>query len=559
MSTGTTVPRHPVGTSGAVEHAKADELNYLHQAAAKALATNGVDSVFGLAGDGNLFLVDSYSRIPGVRYYAAVHEAGVVMMACGYAQRTGRLGVATVTRGPGLTNTLTALTEAVRVRAPMVMIVGDTPSDDYEHVQDVDQAAFVLPTGAGFEQVRSADTALRDLAVAAQRAFAEQRPVVLNVPHAFWWEHVSDAVLVWQHDPQVIAPDPEMLDRAAGALVSARRPIIVAGRGASSADARDAILELSRRLEAPVATTLRAMDLFRDHPWNVGIFGNLASIAAQDVVARADCVIFFGAGLNQRTTDRNRLIAGKAVISVDLDRSLLSRRAFVDVGVVGDVAATANAMLGLLDEAEIVPSGFGPSISALLADKDTPLTPNKPAYIDEVFDVVDAQFATDRTVVYDTGRYVFTAVRRVHVPHPDAYVHTFGYGAIGLGMGAAIGAAVADPRPVLFAVGDGGFMNGGMTEFNTAVRYGLDITVVVLNDGAYGAEFAQFAARDMDPSTSQITWPPLADVAEALGGRGFTAANRTELEAALKAAQDIQTPTLIDVRLDPADIPPEAH
>jgi acetolactate synthase I/II/III large subunit len=534
-------------------------LSYLHQAVAEALASNGVDSVFGLAGDGNLFLVDSYSRLPGVRYYAAVHEAGVVMAACGYAQRTGRLGVATVTRGPGLTNTLTALIEAARVRTPMLLIIGDTPADDYEHVQDVDQAAFVLPTGAGLEQVRHPDTALRDLAVAVQRAFAEQRPVVFNMPHAFWWEQTTETGRTWQHDSPVVAPDADVLDRATGALLSARRPLIVAGRGAISAAARDAIGKLSERLEAPVATTLRGMDLFRGHPWNAGIFGTLASIAAQDVMARADCVIFFGAGLNQRTTDRTRLIAGKAVISVDIERSVISRRPFVDVGVVGDVAATARAMLELMAEAEIAPSGFGPSIAAVLADKDTPLTPNQPAYIDEVFDVIDAQFPPDRTVVYDTGRYVFTAVRRVHVPHPVAYVHTFGYGAIGLGMGAAVGAAVADPRPVLFAVGDGGFMNGGLAEFNTAVRYGLDITVVVLNDGSYGAEYAQFATRDMDPSISLFGWPPFAALADALGGRGFTATSRAELEVALKAAQDIQAPTLIDVRLDPAAIPPEAH
>jgi thiamine pyrophosphate-dependent acetolactate synthase large subunit-like protein len=539
--------------------AKADELKYLHQAMAETLAVNGVNSVFGLAGSGNLFLVDSYSRLPDVGYYAAVNEAGVVMAACGYAQRTGGLGVATVTRGPGLTNTMTALVEATRTRTPMVLIVGDTPADDYEHVQNVDQAPFVAPTGAGFEQVRRADTALRDLAVAVRRAFAEQRPIVLNVPHEFWWEQTSETTGAWQHDIQSVAPDADAIDRAAGALFNARKPLIVAGRGASSQPAREAILELSRRLEAPVATTLRGMDLFRGHPWNVGIFGTLASIAAQDVIARADCVIFFGAGLNQRTTDRTHLTTGKAVVSVDLDRSVISRQSFVDVGVVGDAAASATAILALLDEAEIQPSGFGPSIAAVLADPTTPLTPNNPTHIDHVFDLIDAQFAPERTLVYDTGRYVFTAARRVHVQHPSAYVHTFGYGAIGLGMGAAIGAAVADPRPVLFAVGDGGFMNGGLIEFNTAVRYGLDITVVVINDGSYGAEYAQFAARGMDPSTSKIEWPPFADLAEAFGGRGFTATNQSELEVALKAAQDIRTPTLIDVRLDPADIPVEVH
>jgi thiamine pyrophosphate-dependent acetolactate synthase large subunit-like protein len=534
-------------------------VNYLHQVMAETLVANGVDSIFGLAGDGNLFLVDTYTRIPGVRYYAAVHEAGVVMAACGYAQRTGRLGVATVTRGPGLTNTLTALVEAARVRAPMIMIVGDSPADDYEHVQDVDQAAFVLPTGAGFEQVRRPDTALRDLAIAVRRAFAEQRPIVLNVPHAFWWELTSETATPWQYDTQVVAPDADALDRAAGALLSARKPLIVAGRGAaSSPGAYEAILELSKRLHAPLGTTLRGMDLFAGHPWNIGIFGNLASLAAQDVIARADCVVFFGAGLNQRTTDSTRLTAGKAVISVDLDRSVISRRPFVDVGVVGDAAATATALLELLEQADLAPTGFGPSIAALVADKNRPLTPNKPAYIDDVFDTIDAHFPADRTVVYDTGRSVFTAIRRVHVPHPSAYVHTFGYGAIGLGMGAAVGAAVADPRPVLFAVGDGGFMNGGLVEFNTAVRYGLDITVLVLNDGSYGAEYAQFAVRDMDPSTSLFTWPSFADLADALGGRGFTATNPAELEIALKLTQDITTPTLIDIKLDPADVPREA-
>jgi thiamine pyrophosphate-dependent acetolactate synthase large subunit-like protein len=100
-------------------------------------------------------------------------------------------------------------------------------------------------------------------------------------------------------------------------------------------------------------------------------------------------------------------------------------------------------------------------------------------------------------------------------------------------------------------------MNGGLVEFNTAVRYGLNITVLVLNDSSYGAEYAQFAVRDMDPSTSLFTWPSFADLADALGGRGFTATNLAELEIALKVTQDITTPTLIDIKLDPADVPRE--
>jgi thiamine pyrophosphate-dependent acetolactate synthase large subunit-like protein len=166
---------------------------------------------------------------------------------------------------------------------------------------------------------------------------------------------------------------------------------------------------------------------------------------------------------------------------------------------------------------------------------------------------VDRAFPAERTYVLDGGRNFLNAITLVHAPGPRAYIHTVNFGSIGMGMGHAIGAAFGAPeRPVLLVTGDGGFMHEGITEFRTAVRYGLDLTVVVLNDGAYGAEHIQLKNRAIDPAISVFDWPDFGPVATSLGGRGFTARNLAELDDALaKTSARGEPPLLIDVKIDP--------
>jgi thiamine pyrophosphate-dependent acetolactate synthase large subunit-like protein len=196
------------------------------------LADHGVDTLFGLAGDGNLFFIDYFIREKLGTYVAAAHEAGAVLMAGGYANVSGRVGVATVTHGPALTNTVTALVENVRSRTPIVLIAGDTTSGEKENLQDIDQQPIVLPTGAGFEQVRSPETVADDLAMAMRRALTERRPLVLNVPVEYQWADIDyRPAPLRSAGPQALAPDPAVLDQAMGILAYARRPIVLAGRG----------------------------------------------------------------------------------------------------------------------------------------------------------------------------------------------------------------------------------------------------------------------------------------------------------------------------------------
>ena len=153
-----------------------------YNVAARSLADLGLEVVFGLVGDGNLFLIDSLIREFGVCYISAAHESAVVSMADAYARVSGKTGVAIVTHGPGLTNTVTALTEAARNNTRLLLICGDTPSAEREHLQDIHQREVIQATGAGFEEVRASGSIGADLAVAVRRMRTERRPIVLNFP-----------------------------------------------------------------------------------------------------------------------------------------------------------------------------------------------------------------------------------------------------------------------------------------------------------------------------------------------------------------------------------------
>ena len=153
-----------------------------YEAAGETLKRLGVDALFGLMGGANLHLVAHWHTTLGLPYYAARHEGGAIAMADGYARVSGRVGVATVTEGPGLTNTLTALTEAVKAGSPVLLIAGDTPARTRWHPQDIDQDAVVSAVGAGVERVRGPDMVVQDLARAYHRALVEQRPIVISIP-----------------------------------------------------------------------------------------------------------------------------------------------------------------------------------------------------------------------------------------------------------------------------------------------------------------------------------------------------------------------------------------
>lgn len=531
---------------------------HVYQGIAHAVCDHGIDTMFGLMGDANLFMVDSFVRDCGGRFVPAAHEGSSVLMALAYAHVAGKVGVATVTHGPGLTNCMTALTEGARGHIPMVLLAGDTPVDTPRHLQSIDQRELAKATGAGFEQLRTPETVGMDVARAFYRAQVERRPIVLNMPADFMWQemrHKKQLLEVFT-SPGGVAQG-AILDEAIGMIASARRPMVLAGGGAVAA--RDQLIRLADRLQAPLATTLKAKGLFHDHPYNIDIFGTLSTPAAYDLIAQSDCIICFGTALHDFTTDRGKLMQDKRIVQVDVEPTSIGGGLHPDAALVADAGLTAETILYWLNEAEIPPSGFTNelNIETLTAH---PAGTSKTAegcvnYI-HALKRLEQALPTDRILVTDGGRFMTEVWCRISVPDPQSFVATTNFGSIGIGLQEAVGAGLAAPdRPVVLFTGDGGFMMGGINEFNTAVRLGLDLIVIVANDSAYGAEHIQFLDRKMDPSLTEFHWPSFAEVATSLGGQGIAVHNNDELEAALAMLETRAGPVLIELRLDPHDVP----
>ncbi|GHA43819.1 acetolactate synthase [Amylibacter ulvae] len=536
-----------------------DKKEYMHQSIAQAVRDHGVDIMFGLVGDANLFMANHFVNGCGGKLVPAAHEGGSVLMALAYTQSAGKIGVATVTQGPGLTNCFTALREGVVARRPMILLCGDTPVTAAFHPQNIDQREVVKATGAGFEQVQSPQTAARDVANAFFRAHKERRPIVVNIPSDFMWAEVEHQSVVFPR-PSVagVITEGTVHEEAIGMIASAKRPLILAGSGAVAA--KENLIALSERMEAPLATTLKGTGLFAGHPNNIGYFGTLSTAEAYDVIGAADCVIVFGAWMHFLTTDRGELLKGKRVIQVNNNPSDIGTFYQPDAVLIADAAKTADNIIYWLDEAEIQPTGFSTELPAHNIATHPKGDPNKakPGFInfEYALDRLNETLPKDRIMLTDGGRFITEVWCRVDVPDPKSFHMSDNFAAIGQGMQQAIGAAHGAPtRPVVLFTGDGGFMMGGMNEFNTAVRTNCDLIVIVCNDSAYGAEHIQMIDRQMDPALTEFQWPSFAKVAQSLGGQAVEVTSPYELETAIEAIKNRKGPIMVELKLDANNVP----
>jgi thiamine pyrophosphate-dependent acetolactate synthase large subunit-like protein len=532
---------------------------YVYQSIAQSLIEHGHDTVFGLMGDANLFMVDHYVREGKGTFVPVAYEGSAVIMALAYGRVAGKVGIATVTHGPALTNCITALTEGARGHVPMVLLAGDTAVSNPHNLQNIDQRETVTVTGAGFEQMRSPETASYDVAHAIYRAQVEKRPIVLNMPADFMWQEVEHETHIFPafNAPSYV-PAGDDLDEAIGMIASAKRPIVLAGIGAK--DVVEQITRLADRLEAPLATTLKAKGMFNAHPHNIDIFGTLSTPAAYEAIAKADCVIAFGTSLHHFTTDKGALMKGKRVVLINNTATEVAKNYHPDAALVADAGLTADNIVWWLDEAEIPASGFTKELDIAVLTAHPKGDPSKAQdgciNFEYALDQLEEALPKDRFLTTDGGRFMTEVWCRVSCPNAESFIATTNFGSIGLGLQSAIGAGFAMPhRPVVLFTGDGGFMMGGINEFNTAVRMKQDLIVIVANDSAYGAEHIQFLDRKMDPGLSMFDWPSFAQVATALGGQGVEVHSPQELDIAIQAIETRDRPILIELHLDPNDVP----
>ncbi|MHB1836083.1 MAG: thiamine pyrophosphate-binding protein [Solirubrobacteraceae bacterium] len=519
----------------------------LYEQLASTLTQSGVEHVFTVTGDGNLELIDALAR-RGVHVIHARHEQGAVAMAEGYSRaRGGALGVCSVTTGAGLTQTATSLATARGHGSAVLLLAGHPPVAHAGAVGELDQRAFgALAAGAAYTLWNARATAGTISAIVSR---LRHGPVVLNLPVDVQREEVGDG----GSSPSLVPhrrfdwglPAPDAVAAATAMLRKSRRPLIVAGRGAVVAGAGPAIARLADVLGARIATTLSAHGLCADHPRQIGVIGSLGDGRATHSLPEADCIFAVGATLGPFALMGQRIAV--PTIRVDVDEARLAGDA-ADVAVLGDVRRVTETVL-----AELEVAGHAPADSAL------PPAAARPTAFDDGEGTVDPRRALlaldaaldhDRRLVIDGGHFAIFASQLLTVHAPEQFIFTSDFGAIGQGLATAIGAAIGAPEPrTTLVVGDGGLLMA-IAELETAARYGVPLTMFVMNDGAYGQERHNMAARGLDPSLAILPTPDLAAMARSAGADGRQLRSPADLDSLRTLVADAVGPLLLDVRIN---------
>jgi thiamine pyrophosphate-dependent acetolactate synthase large subunit-like protein len=474
-------------------------------------------------------------------FVAARHEGGAISMADAYAQLSGQVGMCSVHQGPGLTNTMTGLTEAAKSRTPLLVLAADTAAAAIRSNFRIAQDELVTSVGAVAERIYSPETAITDAVRAFRRARVERRAVVLMLPldiqAAAWPE--GTAVPVNPPPVRATRPAAASIAEAADLLIQAQRPLIIAGRGARVAGAREPLEQLADMLQALVATSAVANGLFAGNPWALGMSGGFASPTAAELIAGADVVLAAGAALNMWTTRHGRLLNASArVIQIDHDADAIGAHQRADVGVVGDVGEAARALVAELGRRECAGSGWRSlGLAEQLERGAWQSTPYSDAGDDAHIDprtlsaALDARLPIERTVAIDSGHFMGYPAMYLRVPDEHAFVFTQAFQAVGLGLASAIGAAMARPdRLTVAALGDGGAMLG-LSDLETVARLGLRMLIVVYNDSAYGAEVHHFGPHGHSLDLVQFPDVDFAALGRAVGLRGATVRREYDLQA----------------------------
>lgn len=524
-----------------------------------ALGQLGVRRAFGVVGSGNFHFTNGLVRA-GVDFIAARHEGGAATMADAYARMSGEMCVVSLHQGCGLTNAMTGIGEAAKSRTPLLVVTGETtdPGSNFH----IDQDMLVRSVGAVSMRIRSAASALEDVRKAFAIALRERRTVVLNLPLNIQAEMLDDAALTpLAMVERLAAPQaaPESIQAFVEMLKTAERPVFIAGRGARSPAARDALLALADDVGALLAEGAVAKGLFAGRPWAIDVAGGFSSPLTAELISDADLVVGWGSALNNWTTGHGHLLGPDVrLVQVDLESAAIGRHRPVTLGLLGDVAATAAAASTLLrGQAHSSPGYRSAELQQRLRQgvlwRDTPFEDTGTATrIDPrtLSIALDDLVPADRVVGVDSGNFMGYPSMYLGVPDENAFCFTQAFQSIGLGLSTAIGAALAQPgRFPVAACGDGGFLMG-IAELETAVRLQLGMLIVVYNDNAYGAEVYYFQPEGHATGTVEFPDSDMAAIARGYGADGLTVRTPADLEAvAQRVSAGLSRPLVVDAKI----------
>ncbi len=528
------------------------------------LVHEGVKTIFGYPGGAIMPAYDALLEYP-IHHVLVRHEQGAAHAADGYARAGGGVGVAVATSGPGATNLVTGIATAMMDSSPIVCITGQVASKyiGYDAFQETDITGITLPITKHNYLV----TDIQNLTETLREAFyvawtGRPGPVLVDIA-----KDVQQASIEWEYDESPIRlpgyrpdmrPMPKDMQQASEMIRSAKRPVILAGRGVLLSNAMQELKEFAEKTRTPVAMTLLGIGGFpASHPLNLGMMGMHGESWVNNAIQQSDLLLAFGMRFDDRVTGNLKTYAPSAKkIHVEIDASEVNKNVPVDLALIGDLRETLRQLLPHVEACDH--SDWIENIDEMKGDSAVLDIQNLPdnghLYAAHVINDLWRHTHGDALVVSDVGQNQMWAAQYYKHDKPSTYITSGGAGTMGFALPAAIGAKFACPDANVWVIcGDGGFQMT-QAELSTAAQEGLKINIAIINNGYLGMvrQWQEFF-YDKRYSATPMHNPDFVKLAEAHGLSGLRVTQRSELEAAVKKAEETEGTVVIDFRVEKED------
>jgi acetolactate synthase-1/2/3 large subunit len=533
----------------------------------ESIIAEGVKTIFGYPGGQILPLYDTLPRYAKrLRHILTRHEQGAAFAAEGYARASGDVGVCIATSGPGATNLITGIANAYLDSVPMVVITGQVPSHliGTDAFQEADITGITLPITKHNYLI----TDVKDLAQAIKEAFYLARdgrpgPVLIDVAKdvqvaATEFDYAKTQIHLPGYLPRGKAADKQII-AAANLLKTARRPVIISGRGVLISQASRELQMLAKKIDAATVVTLHGIStLPSDFPNYLGMLGMHGMAPANFAISHADLIISIGCRFDDRITGKLSEFGSEAkIIHIDIDPAEVGKIVKVDAPVVGDAKLALQQLLVAI-KPQKHPSWhtqireYAKQVNAELAAVNKAKNPQRL----RAYEVVQAvnQAAPDAFIVSDVGQNQMWAAQHFRFSKPGRYLSSGGLGSMGYGLPAALGAAVAQPKiPVWCLTGDGG-LQMNMQELVTLAQDKIPLKIAVFNNGFLGmVRQWQELFYKRNYSHTPLLNPDFVKLAEACGITAFRVTKPSEALAITKKAEKTPGPVLVEYLIEPEE------
>ena len=527
------------------------------QALIESLKREGVTHMFGYAGATICEAVDALAA-SDIHYTLVRTEQNAGHMASGYARTSGKVGVCMVTSGPGATNLITGIATAYMDSIPMVAITGQVPSHQLgkDIFQEVDMTGAVAPFIKHSYLVKDA----RDIPRIVKEAFhiastGRQGPVLIDIPSDIQKQEFDpvypETVDIRGYKPRVKG-NVNQIRRVAEAIAQAKHPVICAGGGIFSADAKAQLQQLAESAGIPVVTTMMGLGLLpTDHPLNMGMLGSFGNVCANKAVAKSDLLIFAGARVaNRAILDPMEIGRRTKTIHMDVDPAEIGKNVSTNVPVVGDIKCILNQLLELAPKADAaqwiadLQKRRAEELAAEFKEMPAGVHPGK------VMRSLGKQIREDATVCVDVGQNQIWACK--HLPiRQGRFLTSGGLGTMGYSLPAALGVKAAEPdRQTVVVCGDGSFQMS-LNELATLKSQGSDLKIVMLQNNVLGLVNEIQKSSYNGPFGVALTCAPdFEKLAEAYGIAHGMVSKDSDIDAAIAAMLDHDGPYLLVCDVD---------